>query len=59
LKPAPDPYLLAAQRTGARTPLVLEDSAAGLSSAEAAGFDAVHVLSPADLPALVRSRLST
>jgi beta-phosphoglucomutase len=59
LKPAPDPYLLAAQRTGARIPLVLEDSAAGLASAEAAGFDVVRVLSPADVPALVRSRLST
>jgi len=33
-KPAPDPYLLAASRLGSARPLVVEDSAAGVASAE-------------------------
>ena len=37
LKPAPDPYLLAARRLGAERPLVVEDSEAGLASGRAAG----------------------
>ena len=57
LKPAPDPYLLAAVRTQAENPLVFEDSDAGVASAVAAGFDVVRVKSPADLPALVRASL--
>jgi len=57
LKPAPDPYLLAAERTGARLPLVLEDSDAGVESATAAGFDVIQVKSPVDVPSLVRARL--
>jgi beta-phosphoglucomutase len=55
LKPAPDPYLLAAERTGAGKPLVLEDSAAGLASAKAAGFDAIKITSPAEVPAIILS----
>ncbi len=42
-KPAPDPYLLAAERLSARHPLVVEDSEAGLASGRAAGFDVLGV----------------
>ena len=57
-KPAPDPYLLAAELLHARRPLVIEDSAAGVASARAAGFDVVKLASPADLPGAVRAALS-
>jgi beta-phosphoglucomutase len=56
-KPAPDPYLLAAARLGAVRPLVVEDSAAGVASARAAGFDVAQVGSPAEVASVVRSRL--
>ena len=55
-KPAPDPYLLAAALTGARHPLVLEDSAAGMSSARAAGFELIAVPRTADVPRLIEER---
>jgi beta-phosphoglucomutase-like phosphatase (HAD superfamily) len=44
-KPAPDPYLLAAERLGVRpeTCLVFEDSDQGLSAAKSAGMDAIDV----------------
>jgi HAD superfamily hydrolase (TIGR01509 family) len=57
LKPAPDPYLLAAGRVGAQRPLVLEDSAAGIASARAAGFEVVHVFHASDVPRLVDEAL--
>jgi HAD superfamily hydrolase (TIGR01509 family) len=57
LKPAPDPYLLAAERTGARRPLVVEDSAAGLASGRAAGFAVLEVKSAAELPELLKRSL--
>jgi HAD superfamily hydrolase (TIGR01509 family) len=57
LKPAPTPYLLAAERTGARHPLVVEDSAAGLASGRAAGFEVLPVAHAADLPELLERRL--
>jgi beta-phosphoglucomutase len=50
LKPHPEPYLLAAERLGVMRPLVFEDSEAGLASARAAGFEAVRVEHPAELP---------
>ena len=56
-KPAADPYLLAAARLGAVRPLVVEDSAAGVASAQAAGFDVVQVGSPAEVASAVRARL--
>ncbi|MFN0164815.1 MAG: HAD family hydrolase [Bryobacteraceae bacterium] len=56
-KPAPDPYQLAARRTGARRPLVVEDSDAGAASARAAGFDLVRVATAAEVPAKVRQAL--
>jgi len=58
-KPAPDPYLLAAQRLGVRTALVVEDSEPGLASGRAAGFEVLVVSGPAELQERVLGRLST
>jgi HAD superfamily hydrolase (TIGR01509 family) len=57
-KPAPDPYLLAAERLNLRAPLVVEDSEAGLASGRAAGFEVLAVQHPSDVPALVTRRLA-
>lgn len=43
LKPAPDPYLLAAARLGAKNPLVIEDSDSGVASGRAAGFEVLRI----------------
>ena len=59
LKPAPDPYLKAAELVGAKRPLVVEDSDAGIASAVAAGFDVVRIPSPETVAAEVWSRLRT
>jgi len=56
LKPAPDPYLRAAELLGSRRPLVVEDSAAGVASAQAAGFDYVRVMSVEEMASMVRGR---
>jgi HAD superfamily hydrolase (TIGR01509 family) len=56
-KPAPDPYLLAAQRLGVRSALVVEDSEAGIASGRAAGFEVLAVPNAADVPRLVLDRL--
>lgn len=56
-KPAPEPYLLAASRLKAQCPLVVEDSEAGVQSAQAAGFDVIRVKSSAEVPAAVLRRL--
>ena len=56
-KPAPEPYLLAAQRLGVKSALVLEDSAAGIASGRAAGFEVLAVRHPADVPQLLHQRL--
>ncbi len=56
-KPAPDPYLLAAERLDIRSALVVEDSEAGLASGRAAGFDVVRVTEPRRMPEQVRARL--
>jgi len=58
LKPAPDPYLRAAELLAARRPLVVEDSPAGVASARAAGFDYVHVASIGEMASAVRARLN-
>lgn len=58
LKPLPDPYLKAARDLGAKRPLVLEDSDAGIAAASAAGFEVIRVESPSRVPALLRSRLT-
>jgi HAD superfamily hydrolase (TIGR01509 family) len=56
-KPAPDPYLRAAALLGATRPLVVEDSEPGVTSARAAGFDAIPILSPLETPRAVRAAL--
>ncbi len=58
LKPAPDPYLLAADRVGCRRPLVVEDSDAGQASGLAAGFEVLRVADAAEVAAAVRARLT-
>jgi beta-phosphoglucomutase len=57
LKPAPDPYLRGAELLGARRPLVVEDSDAGVASAKAAGFDVVRVSSADQVATEVREKL--
>lgn len=56
-KPAPDPYLRAAELAGSVRPLVVEDSQAGVDSARAAGFAVIRVAGPAEVPARVRAAL--
>jgi beta-phosphoglucomutase len=57
LKPAPDPYLRAAELLGAKKPLVVEDSAAGEESGRAAGFEVLRVTSAESVPAELRKIL--
>jgi HAD superfamily hydrolase (TIGR01509 family) len=57
LKPHPEPYQLAAARLNIRSALVFEDSPAGLASARAAGFTAVQVAHPEELPQLLANAL--
>jgi beta-phosphoglucomutase len=57
-KPAPEPYLLAAQRLGVRAALVVEDSQVGMASGRAAGFEVLAVKGPAELRERVLGRLS-
>jgi beta-phosphoglucomutase len=57
LKPAPDPYLKAAELLGADRPLVIEDSDSGVASARAAGFPVVRIASIGETVAAVRTRL--
>ena len=57
LKPAPDPYLKAAELLQSTRPLVVEDSAAGVKSAQAAGFDFVRIASVGEMVAAVRAKL--
>ena len=57
-KPAPDPYLLAAERLGVRAALVVEDSEPGMASGRAAGFEVLAVDGPADVERRVTERLS-
>jgi beta-phosphoglucomutase len=57
-KPSPEPYLLAAQRLGVRTALVVEDSPVGMASGRAAGFEVVVVSGPADVRERVLGRLA-
>jgi beta-phosphoglucomutase len=57
-KPAPEPYLLAADRLGVHAPLVVEDSEAGLAAGRAAGFEVLAVAHPAEMLGLVSKRLA-
>jgi sugar-phosphatase len=56
-KPSPEPYLLAASRLGVERALVLEDSAAGIASGQAAGFEVLAVRRPEEVAGLLRERL--
>ena len=58
LKPAPDPYLKAAQLLGAKRPLVIEDSEAGVASGKAAGFEVLRVTKPDRVALEVRELLA-
>jgi beta-phosphoglucomutase len=57
LKPAPDPYLKAAELLGAKKPLVIEDSDAGVASGLAAGFQVVRISAPDRVAGEVLARL--
>jgi beta-phosphoglucomutase len=57
LKPAPDPYLRAAEMLGASKPLVVEDSDAGEQSGRAAGFDVLRIASPETLAIRLRAQV--
>ena len=59
LKPAPDPYLKAAELLGARRPLVIEDSDAGAAAGHAAGFEVLRISHPEELPGKLRAALVT
>ncbi|MGD0158106.1 MAG: HAD family phosphatase [Terracidiphilus sp.] len=56
-KPNPEPYLLIRERLGIETGLAFEDSLAGLESASLAGFIAIRVDRPENLPLIVRKSL--
>ena len=56
-KPSPEPYLLAAELLGARRPLVIEDSEAGVASGRAAGFEVLQVSAVEKVGREVRERL--
>ena len=58
LKPAPDPYLLAARKLGVSQPLVIEDSDAGVAAGLAAGFEVLRVSGVGNVASEVRERLS-
>ncbi len=58
LKPAPDPYLLAAHLLGVERALVVEDSEAGVASGRAAGFDVLRVGGAEEMAVLLRRRLA-
>ncbi len=57
LKPAPDPYMKAAELLDARTPLVVEDSEAGEQSGRAAGFEVLRLAEARQLATRLRSAL--
>ncbi len=58
-KPDPEPYLKAAAVLAAANPLVVEDSAVGVQSGQAAGFDVLQVDHASRLPALLRAKLGS
>jgi beta-phosphoglucomutase len=58
LKPHPEPYLTAAARLGATSPLVVEDSDTGAAAGQAAGFSVVRVSASSETPAKVRQALN-
>ena len=57
LKPAPDPYLRAAELLSTRRPLVVEDSDTGVAAATAAGFEVLRLAHPEFLSQELRRAL--
>ena len=57
-KPAPDPYLLLGNRLGIRAGLVFEDSDAGITSAQQAGFTVIPITEPEQLSRIVYREIS-
>jgi beta-phosphoglucomutase len=58
LKPAPDPYLRAAELLRTSKALVVEDSDAGEQSGRAAGFDVLRITSASELSPALRKQLN-
>lgn len=58
-KPDPAPYLEIRSRLKVSTGIAFEDSEAGIQSSSAAGFTAIRVAHPIDLPALVLASIRT
>ena len=58
-KPDPEPYLMAMEKLGVRTALVVEDSDAGVASATAAGLDVLRIHEPSEMTARLRERLGS
>ncbi len=56
-KPAPDPYLLIAQKLSVSTGIAFEDSQSGAESALAAGFKVVRIEHPKELAQVVARSL--
>jgi beta-phosphoglucomutase len=52
-KPDPAPYILIREKLGIETGVAFEDSDAGMESATKAGFTAVRVADPSELPEIV------
>ncbi len=59
LKPAPDPYLRAAELLGSQRALVIEDSDAGEQSGRAAGFDVLRLRDASELAPRLRQTLAS
>jgi HAD superfamily hydrolase (TIGR01509 family) len=57
-KPSPEPYLKAVQLLGTSSALAVEDSDAGLESAQAAGIEVIRVAGSAEVWPALRERLS-
>jgi HAD superfamily hydrolase (TIGR01509 family) len=57
-KPAPAPYLKAAELLQVTRALVVEDSQAGIASGRAAGFEVLEIPAAERMPELLRQRLS-
>ena len=57
-KPAPDPYLLAVERLRVRSPLVIEDSDAGVAAGKAAGLEVLRVTGVEQMPSELRAHLA-
>jgi beta-phosphoglucomutase len=57
-KPAPDPYFLVSKLLGTKAGLVFEDSDAGITSAQQAGFAVTPITEPGQLSRIVLREIS-